>query len=60
MLRDYREMPVTLRCRVLARNRSRPGWNDDCGCWMPFGYGVVSSFAIIRASAVNDATPASI
>ena len=49
LLRDYREMPVTLRCRGLARNRSRPAWNDDGGCWMPLDYGVVSSFAIIRA-----------
>ena len=42
-------MSVALRCRGLARNGRRPGWDDDRGLRMAFGHGIVNSFAIIRA-----------
>src|SRR6266567_9543710 len=49
MLADHLEMPVALRCRGLARNGGRPGWNYDRGLRITFEHGVVNGFAIIRA-----------
>ena len=39
ILCDCRKMAVALRCRGITRNSCRPGWNDDCGRWMPIGNG---------------------
>ena len=49
MLRYCREMSVARGCRGMTWNGCRPGWNDDCGRWMPIGNGAVSSLAITRA-----------
>jgi hypothetical protein len=35
--------------RGMTRNGCHPGWNDDCGRWMPIGDCAVSNLTVIRA-----------
>ena len=60
MFHNRREMFVTRRCGGFTWNGRYPWWNDDRRVRMTLGDSIVDSLTVIRASAVIDATSASI